>query len=81
MARLVKREAPAEVSATEPAAACSNSSTGSFGRSLPLPERVTEADIKAIYTDGILEVRVPLGATVEATKRHGRRPERDRPSG
>jgi HSP20 family protein len=32
---------------------------GSFSRTLPLPARVTEADIKASYTDGILEIRVP----------------------
>jgi len=32
---------------------------GSFSRSLPLPEGVTEADIAATYKDGILEIRVP----------------------
>jgi HSP20 family protein len=32
---------------------------GSFSRSLPLPEGVTEADITATYTDGVLEIRIP----------------------
>lgn len=32
---------------------------GSLSRSLPLPEGVTESDIKATYKDGILEIRVP----------------------
>lgn len=32
---------------------------GSFSRSLPLPAGVSEDDITARYTDGILEIRVP----------------------
>src|SRR5512144_1999295 len=32
---------------------------GMFSRSLPLPAGVREEDIKASYSDGILEVRVP----------------------
>jgi len=32
---------------------------GSFSRSLPLPEGVTEADITATYKDGVLEIRIP----------------------
>lgn len=32
---------------------------GSFSRSLPLPEGVTESDVTANYKDGILEIRVP----------------------
>ena len=36
---------------------------GSFTRTLPLPEGVTDADIAATYRDGILEVRVPMPAT------------------
>jgi HSP20 family protein len=32
---------------------------GSLSRSLPLPEGVTEADITAVYTDGVLEIRIP----------------------
>jgi HSP20 family protein len=41
---------------------------GSFSRTLPLPEGVTEADIKANYKDGILEIRVPA-PEVEPTKK------------
>ena len=33
---------------------------GSFSRDLRLPEGATEADVKASYKDGILEVRVPV---------------------
>ncbi|TDD67212.1 Hsp20/alpha crystallin family protein [Jiangella aurantiaca] len=33
---------------------------GSFARTLPLPEGVTESDISASYKDGILEIRVPM---------------------
>jgi HSP20 family protein len=33
---------------------------GSFSRDLPLPEGATEANVKASYNDGILEVRVPV---------------------
>jgi HSP20 family protein len=33
---------------------------GSFSRSIALPEGVKEEDIKASYTDGVLEVRIPL---------------------
>jgi HSP20 family protein len=32
---------------------------GTFTRSLPLPVGVTDADIKASYRDGILEIRLP----------------------
>lgn len=32
---------------------------GSFSRTLPLPEGVTESDITATYTNGILEIRIP----------------------
>jgi len=32
---------------------------GSFARSLPLPEGVTEAEVTATYKNGILEIRVP----------------------
>ncbi len=32
---------------------------GSFSRSLPLPEGVTESDIKATYKAGTLEIRIP----------------------
>jgi HSP20 family protein len=32
---------------------------GSFTRVLPLPEGVAEADVKATYVDGVLEIRIP----------------------
>jgi HSP20 family protein len=32
---------------------------GSFTRVLPLPEGVAEADVKANYVNGILEIRIP----------------------
>jgi HSP20 family protein len=35
---------------------------GSFRRDLPLPKGTTQADVKASYKDGILEVRVPAPA-------------------
>jgi len=34
---------------------------GSFSRSVVLPAGATEEDVTASYTDGVLEVRVPLG--------------------
>lgn len=39
-------------------------SYGRLTRTLPLPEGVVESDITASYRDGILEVRVPVPATV-----------------
>jgi HSP20 family protein len=42
---------------------------GSFTRTVPLPAGATEEDVKASYTDGILEVRIPIdGAAAEAMK-------------
>jgi len=41
---------------------------GSFSRSLPLPEGVTEADITAAYKDGVLEIRIPEPKREEAKK-------------
>lgn len=41
---------------------------GSFTRTLPLPEGISEADIKADYKDGILEIRVPAPEPAPATK-------------
>jgi len=41
---------------------------GSFTRSLPLPEGVTETDIAASYKDGILEIRIPEPAREQAKK-------------
>jgi HSP20 family protein len=43
-------------------------SYGSFTRTLPLPEGVSESDIKASYEDGILEIRVPAPEPVTGTK-------------
>lgn len=37
---------------------------GSFERAIRLPEGATEADVKANYQDGILEVRVPIAKPV-----------------
>jgi HSP20 family protein len=34
---------------------------GSFVREVPLPEGAKESDVTATYTDGVLEVRVPVG--------------------
>ncbi|WP_427170872.1 Hsp20/alpha crystallin family protein [Arthrobacter sp. 92] len=39
---------------------------GSFTRDLTLPEGIREEDIKASYTDGVLEVRTPLPEAVAA---------------
>ena len=41
---------------------------GSFTRTLPLPQGVTETDINASYKGGILEVRVPSPTLAGATK-------------
>ena len=40
---------------------------GEFVRTLPLPSGVKEEDIKASYKDGILEIRVPVGAEAESS--------------
>ena len=39
---------------------------GSFTRTVALPEGTTEADVSATYTDGVLEVRVPVREPVES---------------
>jgi len=39
---------------------------GSFERHIRLPKGTSEADVKASYKDGILEVRVPVKAATEA---------------
>jgi HSP20 family protein len=41
---------------------------GSFSRSVVLPTGATEDDVKATFTDGILEVRVPIDTTKEEPK-------------
>lgn len=40
---------------------------GEFERTLPLPPGVTVADVKATYTDGVVEVRIPAGAPADGT--------------
>jgi HSP20 family protein len=40
---------------------------GEFVRTVPLPPGVKEEDIKASYKDGILEIRVPVGAEAESS--------------
>jgi HSP20 family protein len=42
---------------------------GSFYRSVPLPEGAKIEDVKATFTDGVLEVSVPLPARTEAKVR------------
>lgn len=42
---------------------------GSFYRVVPLPEGVKLEDVKATFTDGVLEVSIPLPARAEATPR------------
>jgi HSP20 family protein len=42
--------------------------SGSFVRTLPLPEGVSETDVKATYEDGILEIRVPVAEPEPARK-------------
>lgn len=42
---------------------------GAFTRVLPLPAGAGEADVKATYVDGILEVRVPVDAERAAAKK------------
>jgi len=41
---------------------------GSLTRTLPLPEGVTESDIKATYQAGILEIRIPEPKLEQAKK-------------
>ena len=38
---------------------------GAFSRILQLPAGVDADEVTATYTDGVLEVRLPLGATAE----------------
>ena len=42
---------------------------GSFERTMPLPFDATEDDVTATYTDGILEIRVPVDHEGESTRR------------
>jgi HSP20 family protein len=41
---------------------------GSFSRNIPLPDGVKEEDIKATYTNGVLEVRTPLPEQAQPTE-------------
>ncbi len=47
---------------------CSELRYGSFSRTISVPEGVTEADIKASYQDGVLEVRIPYPGGKPAIK-------------
>lgn len=40
---------------------------GSFTRTVKLPPGANEADVKASYKDGVLEIRVPIAEPVTAT--------------
>jgi HSP20 family protein len=42
---------------------------GSFCRTIPLPEGAKLDEVKAQFTDGVLEVTVPLAARIEPKKR------------
>jgi HSP20 family protein len=42
---------------------------GSFYRAIPLPEGVKLEDVKATFSDGVLEVSIPLPARPEAKVR------------
>lgn len=42
---------------------------GAFERTMPLPPGATEDDVAATYTDGILEIRVPIDTEADTTKR------------
>jgi HSP20 family protein len=42
---------------------------GTFSRSVSLPGPVSESDIRATYSDGILEVRIPLPENAGTTSR------------
>ncbi|HET7138888.1 MAG TPA: Hsp20/alpha crystallin family protein, partial [Arthrobacter sp.] len=42
---------------------------GSFSRNIPLPDGAKEEDIRATYTNGVLEVRTPLPDEAEPAAR------------
>lgn len=42
---------------------------GSFVRSIPLPTGTKEDDVKATYTDGVLEIRLPVATEKAVTTR------------
>jgi HSP20 family protein len=41
---------------------------GTFRRSVPLPQGVSQSDVRATYKDGVLEVRVPVPTPEPAAK-------------
>jgi HSP20 family protein len=41
---------------------------GAFERAIPLPPGATTDDVKATYRDGVLEIRIPTSAALEAMK-------------
>ena len=43
---------------------------GSFRRTLPLPEGVTEGDVKATYKDGTIEIRIPMPPAAKSEATH-----------
>jgi HSP20 family protein len=42
---------------------------GSYTRTLPLPAGATDTDVKAKYTDGVLEVRIPINGKQAESKK------------
>lgn len=42
---------------------------GSFSRTVPLPRGIKPEDVKASYTDGVLEVRIPIPTETQQTQR------------
>ena len=42
---------------------------GSFSRTVPLPRGIKPEDVKASYTDGVLEVRIPMPTETQQTQR------------
>jgi len=47
---------------------CNELRYGGFSRTISVPEGVTEADVKASYRDGVLEVRIPYPEAKPAIK-------------
>jgi HSP20 family protein len=57
---LIKAERRQETKVEEKKGFRSEFRYGAFTRTVPLPAGVTEKDVTATYTDGILEVRLPI---------------------
>jgi HSP20 family protein len=64
----IKAERQEDKEAEEKGYLCREIRYGSFVRTLPLPTNASESDIAASYTDGILEVRVPVPDETPITK-------------